>query len=63
METAIIVVVILAALGFAIYRVFVRPSCSCGCGCGKKTKKWSGSELHVNEESDDTPVTDGKSSS
>ena len=63
METAIIVVIIAAALGFAVYKVFFRPSCSCGCGGrGKKTDKWDGSQLHVNDESGDESLTDGKSS-
>ena len=62
MEALIIGVIVAAALGFAIYRVFVRPSCSCGCGCGGKKKKWSGSEMHVNGEDADDTVSDSKPS-
>ncbi|MDR1086189.1 MAG: hypothetical protein LBP22_15365 [Deltaproteobacteria bacterium] len=35
MQTAIVAVILLAAAGITIYRVFFRPSCGCGCG-GKK---------------------------
>jgi hypothetical protein len=49
METIIIAVIILAAVGFSVYKIFFRPSCSCGCGCGKK-KKWDAADLHVQED-------------
>ena len=31
METIIVAVIILAAFGVTIYKVFFKPSCSCGC--------------------------------
>ncbi|MDR0355487.1 MAG: FeoB-associated Cys-rich membrane protein [Deltaproteobacteria bacterium] len=33
MEYAIVAVIIVAALGVAVYKVAYRPSCGCGCGC------------------------------
>lgn len=38
MDNVIIGVIIVAALGLTIFKVFVRPSCNCGCG-GKRHKK------------------------
>ncbi|MDR3134982.1 MAG: FeoB-associated Cys-rich membrane protein [Deltaproteobacteria bacterium] len=38
----IVGIIILAALGLAIYRVVYRPSCGCGCqakGCKPKEKR------------------------
>ncbi|MDR1110231.1 MAG: FeoB-associated Cys-rich membrane protein [Deltaproteobacteria bacterium] len=37
MQYAIVGLIILAALGIAIYRIVYRPSCGCGCrACGSK---------------------------
>jgi hypothetical protein len=60
METIIIVAIVVAALGFSIYKIFVRPSCSCGC-CGKK-KSWSDKDLNLDEDSDTKPLTEDKGS-
>ncbi|MDR2405506.1 MAG: FeoB-associated Cys-rich membrane protein [Deltaproteobacteria bacterium] len=59
METIIIVAIIVAALGFSIYRIFVKPSCSCGC-CGKK-KNWSETDLQMDEDAEEKPLSGGKS--
>ncbi|MDR2199450.1 MAG: FeoB-associated Cys-rich membrane protein [Deltaproteobacteria bacterium] len=58
MDTVIIAVIVAAALGFAVYRIFVRPSCSCGCGCGGK-KRMNGTGPGARE--DDGSVSDTKS--
>jgi hypothetical protein len=61
MDTIIIAVIIAACLGFAIYKIFVRPSCSCGCG-GKKSL-WSCHKPPMEGDSDDKAVSDGKGGS
>lgn len=37
LENIIVGVILVAAAGFTVYRLFFRPSCGCGsdCGCGK----------------------------
>ncbi|MDR0622339.1 MAG: hypothetical protein LBJ61_10755 [Deltaproteobacteria bacterium] len=34
----IVGVIVLAALGLAIYRIAFKPSCGCGCGAGGHKK-------------------------
>jgi hypothetical protein len=36
MQTVIVAVVLLAAAGITVYRIFFKPSCGCGCGGKKK---------------------------
>jgi hypothetical protein len=42
MEYVVVGVIIIAALGIAIYRTVYRPSC--GCGCHMRGSKKSGEE-------------------
>ncbi|MDR2352455.1 MAG: hypothetical protein LBF22_04705 [Deltaproteobacteria bacterium] len=44
MEKIIVALIVIAALGFTFYKIFVRPSCSCGCG-GKRKKGEKDSSL------------------
>lgn len=32
-DTIIVGAIVLAAAGYALYRLFMRPSCGCGCDC------------------------------
>ncbi|MDR1297549.1 MAG: hypothetical protein LBO05_09305 [Deltaproteobacteria bacterium] len=44
MEYVIVAVIIVAALGVAVYRVAYKPSCGCGCGCGGPKKGGKGED-------------------
>ncbi|MDR1873192.1 MAG: hypothetical protein LBS60_14940 [Deltaproteobacteria bacterium] len=36
MQTVIVAIILVAAAGITVYRIFFRPSCGCGCGGKKK---------------------------
>ncbi len=40
LDTIIVGAILLAAAGYAVYRLFMRPSCGCGCdGCSSAPSK------------------------
>lgn len=44
LENIIVGIILVAAAGFTVYRLFFRPSCGCGsdCGCDKGSCNCSG---------------------